>query len=62
MKLVITVTDDQVTASDEDAGTVVSAKHNGHVEAIDAGPVPESLLGLESEVAAGHASGPGLMR
>lgn len=61
MKLVITVTDDQITASDEEAGTEVSASKNGHVEPVDAGPVPESLLSLESQVAAGHAPAPGRM-
>lgn len=67
MKLVITVTDGDngqaatVEAVDEKAEQVEQAMTNGHapIQMFDGGAVPEVLLSMESEVAAGLRRAPG---
>lgn len=66
MKLVITVSDDRAgeaghgsgRMAQEDAGAV-SGDGQQPMETFDGGPVPETLLAMESEVAAGQRPAPG---
>lgn len=64
MKLVITVTDEETaetTKVEAVQDKVERLSTNGHapIETFDGGPVPEVLLSMESEVAAGHRRAPG---
>lgn len=63
MKLVITVTDGQAAVSTEATGAgtreALSSDGRGEPQLFDGGPVPEVLLSMEGEVAAGHRPPPG---
>lgn len=69
MKLVIQISDDAADATTTGTTTEMSAAAQGgsgtpdglpELEARDGGPVPEILLSMESEVAAGLRSAPHL--
>jgi hypothetical protein len=63
MKLTITVTDDQARIAEDTsletalAGTTTDG--TARPETFDGGPVPDHLLRMEREVAAGQAPAPG---
>lgn len=59
MRLTITVTDGQEVSVETPTETTARADQNGKVETFDGGPVPDVLLGMESQVAAGLLPPPG---
>lgn len=62
MKLVIQVSEDaaDATAEPTDAarGMISTPEEHPEIEVMDGGPVPEILLSMESEVAAGQRAAP----
>jgi hypothetical protein len=60
VRLTITVTDDQqVTMTEAPERQLAEVAPNGKVETFDGGSVPEVLLSMESQVAAGLLAPPG---
>lgn len=58
MKLTITISGDEVAISSDATTTASQPAAQGTPQVFDGGPVPEVLLSMESQVAAGHLAPP----